>query len=224
MRRFTYVMILALLLSTAFVGTAQARSSGSRSGGSRSYSSHSSPSRSSTPKSSTSKPTAPKTTPKAAAPKASTPSKPSPSKPKTSTQPKQSTKPGSTVKTPSGKTVKTSPKKPSNAKYSRSTGISGVNGYNPQFRGYNAPAGSVVYYPQHSFVDYLPWIYLFSQSSPRQDTATIVQPDGKEVKAAPVKEGTDGLVWVNWIVMFILGLGLIALIAYLVYKFSNKED
>jgi hypothetical protein len=134
---------------------------------------------------------------------------------------KSTAKPGSTIKTASGKTVTSSAKKPTNAKYSRSTGVVGDNGYTPRFSGYSAPAGSVVYYPQHSALDYLPWIYLFSQSSPSRDQATVVQPDNKEVKAQPAG-GFDGMILFNWIVFILIIAAIIAGIVYLVNKLTNK--
>jgi hypothetical protein len=127
------------------------------------------------------------------------------------------------VKTSDGKEVKTSSDKPKNSKYSSEAGVSGVDGYNPRFNnGYSAPAGSVVYYPQHSFIDYLPWIYLFSHNSPSNDKATVVQPDGKQVEAQPVQEGVDGMAIFNWFLLIVLGLGLIAGIIYLVNKFTSR--
>lgn len=130
-------------------------------------------------------------------------------------------RPGSSVKV-GGKTIKSSTKKPSNGKYRDSRGIVGDNGYSPRFsNGYSAPAGSVVYYPQHSFIDYLPWIYLFAATSPQNDKAAVVQPDGKEVIAEPVKEGVDGLAVVNWMVLIALVLGGIAGIVWLVNRFTS---
>jgi hypothetical protein len=140
----------------------------------------------------------------------------------TRTATSSTTKPGSKV-TAGGKTVQTSAKKPTNSKYTKQAGITGVDGYSPRFRnGYSAPAGSVVYYPQHSFIDYLPWIYLFSQSSPANDSATIVQPDGKEVVAQPEPEGVDGMAVFNWIILILLGVGLIAGVIYLVNKWTDN--
>ena len=217
-KRIIIAVIAIAILAFAPVAEAMAKG-GSRGGGGRSSgSSRSSGSRSSTPKSST--------------PKSSTPSKPSTqSKPSTPAKPKSNSKstssknvkPGSTVKTSDGKDVKTSTKAPSNSKYKSQAGVTGVDGYSPRFNnGYTAPAGSVVYYPQRSFIDYLPWIYLFSANSPANDSATVVQPDGKEVVAKPEPEGVDGLAVVNWIVLILLGGGLIVLVIYLVNRFTSK--
>lgn len=152
-------------------------------------------------------------------------SKSSTSKTSTAKTGKSTSKPGSKVKTADGKEIQSSAKKPTNSKYQRSTGIVGDNGYQPRFNnGYTAPAGSVVYYPQHSALDYLPWIYLFSQNnSPRNDQAVVVQPDGKEVQAAPVKDGVDGLVVINWIILIIIIAAIGAGIVYLVNRLTNKE-
>lgn len=204
-KRIVVALIAIAILLLAPVAEASAKGSRGGGGGSRSSSS----SRSSTSKSST--------------PKSSTPSKPTAPKSTSRSTSSSKTKPGSTVKTSDGKEVKTSTKAPSNSKYKSQAGITGVEGYNPRFgNGYSAPAGSVVYYPQHSFIDYLPWIYLFSQNSPSNDSATVVQPDGKEVVAKPQAEGTDGLAVFNWIILILLGLGLVALVIYLVNKFTSK--
>lgn len=139
---------------------------------------------------------------------------------------KTSTKPGTKIKTASGKTVKSSTAKPKNIKNAQEKGIVGANGYTPQFTtGYHPPAGSVVYYQDHSAIDYLPWIYLFSlgNNSPRNDQATVVQPDGKQVTAEPVKSGVDGMFILNWIILIIIVLAIIGGIVYLINKVTNKN-
>lgn len=201
----TSVLVSVLALAPAVVVQAKGGSSGGGRSGGFSSSRSSSTSRSSSSSSSRSS--------------SSTSSKPTSSSRSTSSS---TTKPGSTVKTSSGKSVKTSSKKPTNGRYKNQAGITGVDGYSPRFtNGYAAPAGSVVYYPQHSMLDYLPWIYLFSQSSPANDSATIVQPDGKEVVAKPEPEGTDGLAVLNWIILILLGVGAVAGVVYLVNKFTS---
>jgi pretoxin HINT domain-containing protein len=136
-----------------------------------------------------------------------------------------STKPGSKVTTSDGKTVQTNAKKPSSSKVNQQAGIAGVDGYTPRFtNGYSAPAGSVVYYPQHSFTDYLPWIYLFSQNSPSHDQATIVQPDGKEVQAQPAPEGVDGLAVLNWVLLIAIVAGIIGGIVWGVNKYTTRNE
>lgn len=135
------------------------------------------------------------------------------------------TKPGSKITTSDGKQVQTSAKKPTNAKVNQQAGITGVDGYTPRFKnGYTPPAGSTVYYPQHSFVDYLPWIYLFSQDSPANDHATVVQPDGKEVTAPPVTEGADGLAIFNWVLLIAIIIGIIGGIVWGVNKLTKKDE
>lgn len=135
------------------------------------------------------------------------------------------TKPGSKITTSSGKSVQTSSKKPTDTKVNSQAGITGVDGYTPKFKnGYSAPEGSVVYYPQHSFIDYLPWIYLFSNNSPSKDQATIVQPDGKQVTAPPVEEGIDGLAVFNWVLLIVIIVGIIGGIVWGVNKLTNKDS
>lgn len=134
-----------------------------------------------------------------------------------------STKPGSRITTNDGKEITTSANKPSNSRVNQQAGITGVDGYTPRFtNGYSAPAGSVVYYPEHSFIDYLPWVYLFSQDSPTHDQATIVQPDGKEFTAQPVQEGADGLAFFNWIVLIVIGIAIIGGVVWLINRLTNK--
>lgn len=194
------VMVLTLTLAPA---TVFAKGGGGRGGFSSSRSSYSSRSSSTT--------------------RSSTPTKPS--KPSSTSRSTSSSKikPGSKV-TAGGKSIQTSTKKPSNSKYTNQAGITGVDGYTPRFsNGYSAPAGSVVYYPQHSALDYLPWIYLFSQDSPQNDSATVVQPDGKEVVAKPEPEGADGLAVLNWFILILLGIGAIVLVMYLITKFTSGK-
>lgn len=142
--------------------------------------------------------------------------------PKTGTS---TAKPGSKV-TVNGKEVQTSSKRPSNSKYTKSTGVVGDNGYQPRYtNGYTPPAGSVVYRENNSALDYLPWIYLFSVmgDSPRNDQQTIVQPDGKEVQAKPVQQGVDGLLILNWIILIIIVAAIVGGIVWLVNKLTNKS-
>lgn len=181
-------------------------------GGSRSSASKSSSSTSKT----TSKSTGKKGAPSAADKSANTSS----SRSTTSS----STKAGSKVTTSDGKSVQTSSKKPTKNNVNQQAGITGVDGYTPRFtNGYSAPAGSVVYYPQHSFIDYLPWIYLFSQDSPAKDQATIVQPNGKEVAAQPVQEGVDGLAVFNWLLLIVMVIAVIGGIIYGVNRLTSNE-
>lgn len=191
--------MIQMLSKGASVSSGRASSSGARSSSSSRSSSASSKSSSS---SKSSKSTAPKTSAKAGTSKA---------------------KPGSTVKTADGKTIKSSATKPTNTRYSQSKGIVGDNGYTPRFtNGYSAPAGSVVYYPDHSFTDYLLLWYIIGHNSPRNDQATIMQPDNKQLVAKPERSGLDGLLILNWIFMILIIAATGAGIVYLVNKFTKK--
>lgn len=176
-------------------------------GGGRSSSSHSSSSSKSSSKSSSN----------------SSKSSSTPSKPKTGTS---TAKPGAKVKdTKTGKEVTSSTKAPTKKEYSKSSGVVGDNGYTPRFtNGYTAPAGSVVYQRDTGFIDYLPWIYIFGQSNaaPQNQTATIVQPDGKEVIAKPEPGGTDGLLILNWILLIIIVSAVVGGIIWLINKLTSR--
>lgn len=133
------------------------------------------------------------------------------------------TEPGSTFKSPSGKTVKSSATKPSNSKYGTEAGTVGADGYSPRFKsGYTAPEGSVVYYPRHSALDYLPWVYLFSQDSPSFDNAVVVQPDDKQVIATP-DQGVDGMAVFNWLLIIVFIAGAIWGVMWMVDRATAKE-
>lgn len=205
------------------------RSSGggfrSSSGSSKSSSSKSSSSKNSTSKS-TGKSSSDKTN--SSTGKSSTKAA-EPSKPKTSTSAGTSkAKPGAKIKdTNTGKEVVSSTKKPTTTKKAvESKGVVGDNGYYPRFaNGYQPPAGSVAYYPQHSFVDYLPWIYLFSLGgdSPQRDQVVMVEPSGKEVTAPPEPQGVDGLAVLNWILLIAIVLAAIGGIVWGVNKLTSKQ-
>lgn len=129
-------------------------------------------------------------------------------------KPKTSTKPTTASKT----TTASAPKTVTGikGKYGN-TGHRVGDGYQPRFNGYTAPPGSVVYYPQHSALDYLPWILLFSQNSPSHDQAMVVQPDGKQVVAEPPK-GIDGMVIFNWVIVILFLVAILGGIVWLVNK------
>jgi len=133
-----------------------------------------------------------------------------------------STKPGSTIRSGTS-TIKTSSAKPTNIRSGHSTGIIGANGYTQHFYGYNPPVGSVVYYPSYSFFDYLPWIYLFSDNSPHNAQATVVQPDGKQVVAQP-QQGIDGMIIFNWILLVLILIGICVGIVWGVNKVTRKKE
>lgn len=133
--------------------------------------------------------------------------------------------PGSKIKTADGKEVQSSAKKPASSQYKSSNGVVGDNGYTPRYtNGYTPPPGSVVYNRDRDFMDYLPWIYLFSQDSPAKDQQVIVQPDGKEVQAQPVQEGVDGLAVLNWILLIAIIAGIIGGIVWGVNKYATRND
>lgn len=106
--------------------------------------------------------------------------------------------------------------KPSNSRYARGKARYLNSDYRFS-RGYTAPAGSAVYYRSSAW-DWFPFYYLATHGSHKD--AVVVQPDGKEVEVK--EEGVDGMYIFNWIVVILLGLGFIGLIAWLVYKFTNK--
>lgn len=190
MKRYAVFVLLVALLCSPAVSLAKGGGGGRSSGGSRSSPSRSAP-KPSTPKPSTPKPSTPKpSTPKPAP-------KPNLSKPSTATQVKTS----ATAKTVNGKT------------YSKK-GYVVDEKYKPTFRGgYVAPAGSTVYY-QSSMWDWFPIYYLMTHDSHR--SAVVQQPDGKEEVVK--EEGTDSMYVINWIIVILLGLGLIALVVYLINK------
>lgn len=125
--------------------------------------------------------------------------------------PKVATKPTTSTKTT---TVKTPPK----PGYKTTGAVVGTGGYAPKFSGYTAPTGSTVYYHNTSSWDWIPLMYIMNASSHQQ--ATVVQPDGKKVEVK--QEGVDGMLIFNWVIMILLGLGLIALIVWLVNKYTSK--
>ncbi len=89
--------------------------------------------------------------------------------------------------------------------------------YQPKFKGgYQAPAGSVVYYPQRSFIDYLPWIFLFSQNSGAHRDVVVQEPDGKQVTQK--EEGVDSMYVWNWVFSIGVALGAIALVVWLMNR------
>lgn len=152
------------------------------------------------------------------------------SKPSTTT-PSQTTKPSTrtVLSKPDIKKQVDSPVK-TTASGKKTTGKANVvgDGYKPRIRGgYNPPDGSTVQYVERSpsFIDYLPWVYIFSQSSRdniNKQEAVVTEPDGTEKTVELEPEGGDGLLILNWIIMILLTGGLIFGIMLLVNKFSKK--
>jgi hypothetical protein len=137
-------------------------------------------------------------------------------------------KPAAAVKPPSQSSFKApAPKPPApvgkaatqkpSSKFSNFTKSKTLGSSQSFRRGYVAPAGSQVYY-QSSPWDWLPFYFLATHGSHQQ--AVVVQPDGKEVKVE--EPGIDGMYVFNWIVVILLGLGLIGGIMYLVYRYTNN--
>lgn len=127
-----------------------------------------------------------------------------------------STKPSKdTAKVDAGKEVTSA-----NGKKMKSQGNVVGENYQPKFSGgYTPPPGSVVYYRQNSFLDYLPWIFLFTMDSHKE--VVVQTPDGKE--ETHKEEGIDTMYVINWIVSILLVFGLIALIMALINR-SGRND
>lgn len=197
--KFLIILVVAALFAP-MVADAKGSSGGRSSGGSRSsYSS----SRSSTP---------------------STARTSTPSAPKPAPAPRVSSTPNSTTKTVVAPVKTTTTGK-------KTTGKANVvdDTYKPRIKGgYTPPAGSTVQYVERSpsFMDYLPWLYIFSQShrdNVNKQEAVVTEPDGTEKTVVMEEEGTDGLLILNWIIMIALTGGLIWGIVLLVNKFTKKR-
>ena len=130
-----------------------------------------------------------------------------------STKPTTSTKTTTTAPKPSSKTT-------GGKTYSNQGNVVGGD-YAPRFGGgYSPPAGSVVYYRETGFMDYLPWIYLFSHDNAQQQQAVVVQPDGKQVA---VKEDTDtGMVIFEWVMLIAIIAIVIGGIVFAAKKLQEK--
>ena len=89
----------------------------------------------------------------------------------------------------------------------------------PTFKGgYQPPVGSTVYYPQRDFMDYLPWIFLFTQNQHREVVVESKGEDGQVKQETHTEEGTDTMYVINWIVSLLLLGGLIYLIMRLISR------
>lgn len=94
--------------------------------------------------------------------------------------------------------------------------------YKPSFRGgYVPPVGSTVYYQQRSFLDYLPWVFLFTMTPNREVVVQASEPDGTVKEETHQEEGTDTMYVINWIVSLLLLGGLIAVVIKLL---NRKKD
>lgn len=91
--------------------------------------------------------------------------------------------------------------------------------YKPSFRGgYVPPVGSTVYYQQRSFLDYLPWVFLFTMTPNREVVVQASEPDGTVKEETHQEEGTDTMYVINWIVSILLLGGLIVIIMRLISR------
>lgn len=193
MKHLIALLIAVIILSP---GIALAKGGGFHSSGSRSFSA----SRSATPvRTSTAKPTT--------------------VKPVTPTKPTVATKPTTT-------TPKVSKATPTikNGKTFSSTGSVVGAGYQPRFRGgIVPPSGSVVYYRDNSFLDYLPLYYILFHDAHRD---AIVETPGQN--GAPTttqvmqEEGIDTMYVWNWVFTILVGLGLIGFVVWLINKATKK--
>lgn len=135
----------------------------------------------------------------------SKPSAPSPAKTITKTPPKtiQSTKP---VVSSTGKKM-------------NGTGKVVDENYQPKFRsGYVAPAGSVVYYPERSILDWLPFYMIMTHQQHQQVVVQSPDGNGGMKEETQEEEGTDGMYIFNWIFSILVVGGVIYLIMRLVNR------
>jgi hypothetical protein len=93
--------------------------------------------------------------------------------------------------------------------------------YQPKFKnGYVAPSGSVVYYPQSSMLDWLPFYLIMTNQSHRE--VVVQSPDGK--KETVKEEGVDTMYVINWIVSILLCIGLIGAVVWFINKKTNNYN
>lgn len=118
------------------------------------------------------------------------------------------------------KTVQSQPKTVNGKTYS-GKGYVVDDTYKPSFRGgYVPPAGSTVYYQSSSSMwDWFPLYYIMTHDGNQK--AVVTQPDGKEQEV--VEEGTDGMYIFNWVIVILLGVGLIGGVIWLVNKMTQPS-
>lgn len=68
----------------------------------------------------------------------------------------------------------------------------------------------------------MPWIYIFSHSSPHDDHAVVVQPNGQQVQAQP-QQGIDALFILNWVLFVAIAGAIIVGIVWYVNKLTGKR-
>jgi hypothetical protein len=141
---------------------------------------------------------------------------------KTSTASKPSTPKVSTKPSSSTKSVTSSKPITKNGKTFSKTGKVTDSTYQPKFKGYTAPVGSTVYYRDNGGMSWLPFYFLW-MSSNREAVVQEPSKDGVPGKETVVKEeGTDTMYIVNWAITILVGLGLIGIIVYLIYRHKRK--
>ena len=147
------------------------------------------------------------------------------SAPKPAPAPKVSSKPTAATKTVDAPVKTTSTGK-------KTTGKANVvdSNYQPKIKGgYVPPTGSTVQYVERSpsFIDYLPWLYIFSQGhrdNVNRQEAVVTEPDGTEKTVVMEEEGTDGLLILNWVIMIVLTGGLIWFIMWGVNQLTMRKS
>lgn len=150
-------------------------------------------------------------------------SAPAPSKPvnnsgSTPSAPAQT--PKTITKTPPRTVESTKPVVSSTGKKMNSKGTVVDDNYKPTFRGgFTPPAGATVYYPQRDFMDYLPWIFLFTQDSHREVVVETKGENGEVKQETHQEEGVDTMYIINWIMSILLLGGLI----YLIMRALSKK-
>jgi hypothetical protein len=120
------------------------------------------------------------------------------------------------------KTVTSSSPKTVNGKTYSSKGYVVGEGYTPTFKGgYAPPAGSTVYYRDSggSAWDWFPMYYIMTHDGSSQ--AVVTQPDGQEKEVE--EEGGDGMYFFNWVLVILIGVGIIGLIIWFVNKRSGGD-
>lgn len=107
--------------------------------------------------------------------------------------------------------------------YSKTGNVVDSN-YAPKFRGgYMPPNGSVVYYPDNSWMMWIPLMYLMQNDSHRDAIVQEKDGEGNTVAEKIVQEeGVDTMYVINWIITILIGLGLLALIVWLINKFTSR--
>lgn len=212
MKRIIILTIATALLLSASVGSVNARGGGggrSSFGGSRSFSSSKSSFKSSSSRS---------MAPKAAAAKPKTATQIKAEKAQAAKVAQQKSQQAAKVKAQQVKESKyqsASNKLPSskskNGKTYTKGKTVGVNGYNPRYTGYVAPAGSTTYY-RSSAMDWFFLYYILAHDSHKE--AVVVQPDKTEKVVK--EEGVDNMYVFNWIVLILLlgagGAGIVWLV------------